>query len=443
MSVLHLARCVRIREVTWRGLAIGLFVGASIVACSEPEGSRDTDHEHEDEHAHEGDPPKTDAHHVAENRRDCEDDVVLTSDALERYGIRVDVAREMTLVPTVSAPGHLAFPQGATARIGSAVAGRVVEIAARSGDVVAKGDTLLVVESAALGEAQSDYLQKRTIARTAAPALDLARQSLERARELHESVQGIALAEVERREAEVRRGEGDREIARAAEAAATNRLRLLGMSDAAIRTLEESGRIEPRCAIVAPIAGRVVEVSVSLGELVDPAKDRLMVVGDLSKLWAIAEVSEARVAEVAIGAAAKVTVPALRRDTHEGVVTAVPVVLEASTRTAEVRIEVPNADGALLPGMFIHVEIASSQGAGEPVLAVPDGAVLTVEGKPSVFVPLEPGGSVFCMHEIRVGTQVGEQIPVLAGLAAGDLVVTAGAFVLKAEHGKASAGHGH
>ena len=59
------------------------------------------------------------------------------------------------------------------------------------------------------------------------------------------------------------------------------------------------------------------------------------------------------------------------------------------------------------------------------------------------IVPIEPGGSTFCKHEIEVGTPVGTQVPVLAGLAPGELVVVAGTFRLKAEHGKSSAQHEH
>jgi len=386
---------------------------------------------------------KTDAHHVAENRPDCEDDVALPADALARYGIGVAPAREMSLTPTISAPGHLAFPQGAVARIGSAVVGKITEVRVRSGDSVAKGEVLLVVESPALGEAQTDYLQRRTFASTAGPALEIARDSFDRAKELRDRTQGISLTEVQRREAELRQAERDLEIARSGEAAARNRLLLLGLPEASIVELERSGRVDPRSTIASPIAGRVVEVAATLGELVDPAKDRLLVIGDLSVLWAIAEVSESRLAEVAIGAMARVRVPALAQEAREGRVDAVPAVLEPSTRTAEVRIEVQNPDGAMLPGMFIQVEIDSSRGAGLPTLTVPDGAVLTVEGRPSVFVPLEPVGSVFCKHEVRIGTPVKDLVPVLAGLKAGELVVVSGAFLLKAEHEKSSAEQEH
>ncbi len=394
--------------------------------------------EHGDEHAEASDP-----HHLAEGRADCEEDVTLPADAVARYGIRVETVSRRVLAPTISAPGHLAFPQGAVARVGSAVPGRVAELRVRTGDLVAAGDTLLVVESPLLGEAQSDYLQKRTIAATAGPTLELTRSLHERAKQLYESVQGVPLNDVQQREAELRNAERDREVARAIEAAAFNRLLLLGMNEAAIRDLERTGKVQPHINLTAPLGGRVVDVSATLGEQVDPESGPLAVVGDLSVLWAIAEVGETRLSEVALGARATVKVPALRHAACEGLVAAVAPVLEASTRTAEVRVELPNPDGSMLPGMFIQVEIESSAGGGEPRLAVPDGAVLVVEGRPSVFVPLAEGSTSFCRHDIEAGEPVGAWIPVTAGLAPGDQVVVAGAFLLKAELGKASAKHEH
>lgn len=437
----------------WRGAGsiaflalITLFASAS---CKRDSGEEDHDgHDHahgenEEVHDEEEGLAKTDPHHVADEHTDCKDDVTLPEGALERYGISVEPVREILLTPTVSAPGHLAFPQGAVARVGCPVAGRVSEARVRSGDAVAKGDTLLIIESPALGEAQSEYLQKRTIATTAGPTLALSRTALDRAKELYDQVQGITLSDVQRREVELRVLERDHEVARSAEAAAYNRLLLLGMSEESIRKLQETGTLEPRLPITAPMAGRVVEISATIGELVGPEKDRLVVIGDSSTLWAIAEVSESRLAEIAIGAAAKVKVPALGHKGCEGRVAATATVLEASTRTAEVRVEVPNPDGKMLPGMFIQVEIESSQGAGAPVLAVPDGAVLTVEGRPSVFIPTEEGSTTFCKHEVEIGPPIGTHIPVLSGLKAGELVVVAGTFRLKAEHGKSSAQHEH
>ena len=422
---------------------------ALLAACGSGDAGHDDsahgDHEHgEPEHGEpEHDALRTDAHHVEGDHADCQDDVELPEGAARRYGIEAAAAREVVLVPTVSAPGHLAFPQGAVARVGSSVAGRIASLAVRSGDAVARGDVLLVIESPELGAAQSDYLQKRTLAFSTAPALELARDALRRARELHDSVQGISLSEVQRREAEVRAAERALELARAAPGAARERLHLLGLPPERLRELGAGGAVDARLELRSPIAGRVIELSATLGELVDPGKDRLLVLGDLSVLWAIAEVSETRLAEVAPDAPARVTVPALADAARAGRVAAVAATIEPATRTVEVRVELPNADGALLPGMFVQVEIDSSRGGAAPTLAVPDEAVLDIEGRPSVFVPVEADGSLYCRHVVEVGAPVGTHIPVLAGLAPGELVVVSGAFRLKAELGKSSAQHGH
>ncbi len=108
--------------------------------------------------------------------------VKLTAAAVERYGIRVGKANKHALLPTVVAPARIAFNGDAYARVGSAVAGRVVELKAKLGDMVQKGDELLVVESTELGEAQSDLLQKRMALSAATIAVEPARISYERAK---------------------------------------------------------------------------------------------------------------------------------------------------------------------------------------------------------------------------------------------------------------------
>ncbi|MGQ0553367.1 MAG: efflux RND transporter periplasmic adaptor subunit [Planctomycetota bacterium] len=396
-----------------------------------------------DEAGHAAEGGRTDPHHVAEQRLDCEDDVLLPEGALERYGIEIAAVQSVRLAPTITAPGHLGFPQGAVTRVGSAVAGRVLEVRALSGDAVTKGAPLLVIESVQLGEAQSDYLHKQTVALASGPAVEFAQDAYERAQQLFDSVQGIAFSEVQRREAEFRQAERERTLAIAAESAARNRLQLLGLSEASLAELESTGRVEPRFTILAPLTGRVAEVAVTVGQMVEAEQDSLMVIGNFDKLWAIAEVSESRLAEVAVGARARVRVDALSGWTAESVVTSIAPILEASMRTVEVRMDVPNLDGRLLPGMFVSVEIESNTRVIESMLALPDAAVLDIEGSPSVFMPIDDAGRKFCKHAVRVGKPVGELIPVLGGLQAGDLVVVAGAFRLKAEHGRASATHDH
>jgi hypothetical protein len=416
-----------------------LLAAAPLISCSpEAVGAESTQAGEGDEHGH-GDEgaehaghaaAKTDPHHTAEGRPDCEDDVALPEAALERYGIAVASVRATVLTPTVSAPGHLAFPQGAVARVGCAVAGRSCACAH---DAVAQ--TTRCSSSTARRWAGAERVRAAGRSHDR-PVRRSPRQALARAQELYTTVQGVALSEVQRREAELRAAERDQEIARASAAAAHSRLLLLGLTEEGVRQLEETGKVESRLAVTAPIVGRVVELSAMLGELVGPEKDRLAVVGDPSVLWAIAEVSECAHAEVAVGAAARV---GSRPGPSVG--GSPPSRRCSGPRPARPHAQGANPDGTLLPGMFIETGVSPARGGRRSSRC--RRGVLTVRGLRVRVRAVEAGGSVFCKHEVEVGAPIGANIPVLSGLAEGDLVVVSGAFRLKAEHGKASAQHEH
>jgi cobalt-zinc-cadmium efflux system membrane fusion protein len=94
--------------------------------------------------------------------------------------------------------------------------------------------------------------------------------------------------------------------------------------------------------------------------------------------------------------------------------------------------------------MFVQVDIAGAPLAGgAPVLAVPAAAVLTVDGRTSVFVPVAGEAGAFLPRAVAVGDAAVGMVPILSGLVEGEQVVVAGAFILKAELGKGGAGHGH
>ena len=96
-----------------------------------------------------------------------------------------------------------------------------------------------------------------------------------------------------------------------------------------------------------------------------------------------------------------------------------------------------NENGALRPGMFVSADIEeATDKPPEPVLAVPDDAVQSIEGEPAVFVPVEGEEDAFEKKNVKVGEAVGGLVPVESGLKEGDKVVVEGAFVLKAELSK-------
>lgn len=377
------------------------------------------------------------------------DEVKLTGEAVERYGVKVDEAQMWALKPTFIAPARVGFNTEAMAHVGSPLRGRAVEIRVRLGDHVKKDDPLVVVESPELGQAQADYLLKRTAAQAAAPQVDLAKAAWDRAKGLLEQSQGISLTEVQKREAEYKAAVANLKSAEATAVAAENALHLLGMDQNAVEELASTGEIAPRYTIRAAIGGQVVQREVTLGELVNPERESLMVLADTSTLWVLADVPEARLPSIALGAKAWVVVGSGTNNKYEGTVAFIAPLVDPTTRTAQVRIEVPSTalgNGAVKPGMFAQVEIVATEAGGAeptPQVAVPQEAVQTVEGGPAVFVPVAGEPNTFQKRALTVGPTIGGLVPVLAGLVEGEKFVVAGSFILKAELGKGSAAHEH
>ncbi|HEX8521370.1 MAG TPA: efflux RND transporter periplasmic adaptor subunit [Tepidisphaeraceae bacterium] len=414
-----------------------LFSGVlSLVVAVGARGQHD-DHDHgaqgEKGHAH--------SPHGEEGHKD---EVKLTAEAIARHGIKLEPATRRMLASTISVAARVSFDMEAMAHVGSAVQGRATEIKVRAGDAVKKGDELVVVESPALGEAQSDFLQKRTAVAVSSAAVEPAKDAAERAKKLYDQNQGIALGEVQKRQSELRAAQGAIQTAEAAATAAENRLHLLGMDQKSVDALVKTKQINPQHVIRAPIAGRVIAREVTLGELVAPEKEALLVLADLSKVWVIADVPEGRLKDVSTQTAAQVQIPAVGEQAIAGKVSFVAPALDPNTRTAQVRIEVANSEGKLKPGMFATAVLSSGQGGNaDAVLAVPDEAVQTVEGGPGVFVPVEGEANTFALRPVKARAAVGGFIPIIEGLKEGEQVVVSGSFILKAELGKHEAGHEH
>lgn len=374
--------------------------------------------------------------------------IVILPTAITAFGVKMEQATVHTIVPSFTAPARVAYNTERMAHIGSAVVGRVKSLPVRQGDAVKEGDTLLAVDSPELGEAQSEYVQKRTMAQAAAPIVELAKSAAERAKKLYDESEGISLTEVQKRLAEQQSAESALLNARAAMSGAANRLQLLGMTEAEIKALAETGTITPKYTVRAPIAGRVIRRDVTLGELVRPDRDSLLVVADTSTLWVLVDVPEMRLKDVAVGATARITLAAFPGESFEGKVSFISADLNEGTRTAQIRVEVDNAKGLLRPGMFAQAEIIGADtsadgGKSTAVLAVPESAIQTIEGKPVVFVPFTEKPDTFLKRPVTLGASVGGMLPVLYGLREGEQIVVAASFILKAQLGKSSAKHEH
>lgn len=400
----------------------------------------DHDHDHDGHDEHEGhdhgqkDAPDVHAEHA--------DEVTLAPEAIQRWGVRVEAASKQMLNESVVAPASVSFNLEAVAHVGSAVSGRVSNVRVRVGDSVNEGDVLLVIASPEWGQAQSDFLQKRGAVAMAEGAVETAQALHARAQGLYTESQGIALVEVQRRETEWRNTESALAAAKGLAAAAENLLQLLGMSRKAIETLATTSEINPEFTVRAPIAGRVIGKTVTVGESVSPDREALLVIANMATLWVIADVPEAAIGRVTIGSEATVTLPALRDARLEGVVSDIAAQLSPTTRTIAVRIEVRDSESRLRPGMFAQASITTA-GPSSPLLAVPESAVQLVEGESCVFVPVDGEPNTFARRVVRLGRQIGQKVEVLEGLAEGERYVSEGSFILKADLGKAGAAHEH
>lgn len=369
------------------------------------------------------------------------DEVKLSDAAIRKSGIRVEKAQPRSLAASVVAPARVAFNADAMAHVGSVVRGRVTEIKVRVGDVVKKNDVLLVVESPELGRSQSEYLQRRTEAEVAAGAVAPSKDAFERAKRLFEESQGISLSEVQKRDVEYRAAVGAKATSEAAMQAAENELHLLGITQDDVKKLVESREINPLYPVRAPIDGKVIEREATLGELVAPDKEKMLVLADTSTYWVWADVPEAKLGQIGVGSKADLVVAAQPGERISGEVSLVSEEVDPNTRSARVRIVVANGKDKLKPGMFARVTLFAV--GGDVILAIPEEAVQTIEGKPSIFVSVQGEANTFARRDVTVGKPISGYLPVISGLDEGASLVVSGTFILKAELGKSEASHEH
>jgi membrane fusion protein, copper/silver efflux system len=217
---------------------------------------------------------------------------------------------------------------------------------------------------------------------------------------------------------------------------ARRRLTLFGVSPAEIDAMLAAGRAMPRLVIRSPRSGLVTGKNVVAGARVDEGMT-LLEVADLSQVWIEADVYEHDIALVAAGQAVTARVEAWPQQTFAGKVALVYPQLDAATRTNRVRFQVDNPAGRLRPGMFATVEIAvpaagqQKHGGAADMLAVPQRAVIDTGTKQIVYVQRKPG--TFEGVEVQLGPSDGDYYPVLKGLAVGERIAAAGAFLIDAE----------
>lgn len=228
---------------------------------------------------------------------------------------------------------------------------------------------------------------------------------------------------------------------------ASQKLRDQGMTQAQIDRLAETGKVLERVPIYAPLTGTVLERNVQQGEYIEEG-DVLFQIVNLAEVWLMADVYEEELPLVQVGQSVTVTAPSFPGETFEGTVSFIDPTVQSESRTVRVRIEIPNPDRRLKPGLYARAQLRAEL---PETLAVPENAVLwsgqrqvaVVKRGAGVFEPREikighrwlyPSGSAYRPgRRLEFGSESQRYHQVLAGLHPGEEVVTAGAFLLSAE----------
>lgn len=294
------------------------------------------------------------------------------------------------------------------------VAGRVTSVSAQLGQHVRRGQSLAQVYSPELAETQSRYLASRA-------ELDAHERELRRTEKL------VELGSASRQELE--RIHAEHTAAVTMVQSLRSQLTLLGLAPAQLEKLASSSNLTATVAIPAPIDGVVTEREANVGLNVDTATKMFTVV-DLSSVWLVGNVYERDVGRVRVGSPVTITTPAYPAMMLEGKVSYIDPQLNPDTRTAQVRVEVPNQGLQLRLGMYAEMQVGDASADG---VMVPRSAVQVVGDRSVVYLSDPASEARFIEREVRVGAATGDQVEIISGVQAGDSVVVKGSFALRAE----------
>ena len=299
---------------------------------------------------------------------------------VQSLGVRLAAVQRGEFAQSLDATGVLDFNQREVAIVQARAAGFVQRVYARApGDVVRAGAPIADLLVPSWGRAQAEYLAVR---RSGGPAL---------------------------------------------EAAARQRLRLLGIPDGVIDAVVRDGRPRTVVTISTPIGGAIQTLDVRQGMTVSMGQTLAQVSG-LSTVWLNAAVPEAMAGQVRVGQTARAELAAFPGQVFNGRVTAILPTTQADSRTLTVRVELPNRGGHLRPGMYATVHLG---GEAHPALFVPSEAVIRT-GKRAIVMVGGAGGR-FQPVEVQIGREDGDRTEILAGLSEGQKVVASGQFLIDSE----------
>jgi cobalt-zinc-cadmium efflux system membrane fusion protein len=348
--------------------------------------------------------------------------IKIPDEALANMHLKTETVATRALMRQVEVTGIVGFDALHFARITAPAAGRIENIDVGVGDHVTPGQPLAVLNNFALATARSDVNSSQAAVVDARAQLSTADAAMARATYLV-SAGGMSKSERDARRAAVA----------SAEATLRTNLSMLQQrkaTEARLMPVAANGGSSDGTEgeIVAPFAGVVDSVAVSTGQLVDPSLSAFTL-ADLSVVWVKLDIPEQEVADIASGDEVEVQVDAFPGRTFKGRVSYIADQVDPNSGTIAIRCIVPNEDGALRVNMFATAVIEVP--LGRSAVVVPDSALQTINGKPSIFIP--DGKGRFRWEAIQAGLASGGVTEIHDGVPPDTSVVTQGSYWLKAK----------
>jgi Cu(I)/Ag(I) efflux system membrane fusion protein len=308
--------------------------------------------------------------------------VKLSPGKIQRTGARSEPATKRPVTSLIRAPGTVQEDERRVSVVALRFEGFVESVAnVTTGDHVHKGQILMNVYSPALSSAAAEYLSAFNAGATG--------KDLKGAR---------------------------------------RRLENLATPEPAIKEIERTREISLSIPWLAPQDGEILERNAVNGMRAGPG-DVLFRIADHQLVWVVVDVAERDLPGVVVGTKVTIRPRALAGRSFTGAVALIYPHLNAQTRTARIRIEVPNSEELLRPEMYVDAEIQT--GSPDPVLAVAESAVLDSGSRQVVLI--DKGHGTFEPREVKLGRRGGGYIEITEGVGEGEAVVTSANFLIDAE----------
>lgn len=423
-------------------------------------------------------PSHTDDHAESDHH---EAEVMLSPEALQAAGITIETVDSQSTAGLIQVTGSVEPNQLQTQQVSSLVAGRLDEVLVtlgsrvKTGDVLARLSSPLIAEMhGKLHEAETRLLiARRTYERVqqadnrvgvlqARARLDEASINLDRTRKLADSgiVAGRDLTSAEAAY-KTAKAEFDfqnninlnREVQEAKAAVETAEVDVAHMRDSlkalGAPVIGEHGEHQENTAQVtihSPLSGIVTERLVNAGVGVDPGKP-MFTISNLASVWVMASVPVSQIGKLKPSDPATIRTPNLDDQPLTGVINYLDPLINETTRTAQVRIEVDNPKETLRVGMFVTIEFRVKPGGGasfQNEVIIPAQAVQHVGNQAIVFLPQADEPGAFEVREIEISDESNGLVRLQSGLKSGEKIVTQGSFTLKTQLLKGEMGeHDH